>query len=416
VARALARSIGDAYIVVGSPLNHGAMIERIRRDIAWVAAHSERLVVVAHSQGAALVHDILRDKDTRPPVDLFLSVGSAVRRIEEFAQLRETKKRWQLSGVLGFVAGVWLLGALWSLTVWLLGGHLDGWLRTTYWSVWLVVGAVAVGVLLWRAYELVAHTLETPRYKLLLPPGKKTLRWVDCYATADPVPNGKLYERMKLTEEDQANEAEWQGRAAAYEDVRTYNQRWMLNDHVTYPDNMDQFVSTMAKEIAATSDYRLFTEEKNARRLEDATQLRRRRTTILSLFRGAFLVAAGVMVWGIARAANKAHKANLEDISRWVRTHLEWVWSLLSKVTSPLVPKVKGLGLNQADLIAAIVLAAILAIAYGLVGATWSSWDRRDTDRFFVAGAPKWSAPAILFIVVAVVAIGICLLLGLGRL
>jgi hypothetical protein len=406
VARALSRSIGDAYIVVGSPMNHAAMKARIKRDIDWVSKKSKRLVVVAHSQGAALVHEVLQDP-TLPHVSLFLSVGSAVRRIAEFRQLREAKKGpWQVSGWIGILAGVWLSGAIWAGIVVVLGGHLDGWL-TVFGGWWLLIGAVVVVALLYAAYRLVGHTLTTPRFKLLLPlDGDR--RWVDCFATADPVPNGPLFE-SEIVLKDKKEEAEWRACSKRYKAVRTYNQRWMLNDHVTYPDNMDQFMSTLAGEIATTSGFDLLVSPHDKDLLDPTRSRRRFRTRLLSIFRGVFIAAAVFFFGAVARTANTSQHANLQDLSRWVQDHGPgWIWSLLTSITNPLAGRVKGLGLTQMDLIGALLLAAVMVIAYSLVGATWSFWDRGDSDRLFNRNVAPRSGPAVLFSAMGLLAIVAC--------
>jgi hypothetical protein len=409
VARALSRSIGDAYIVVGSPMNHAAMKARILRDITWASARSERLVVVAHSQGAALVHEVLRDSP-EPHVNLFLSVGSAVRRLAEFRQLREAKSGpWQLSGWLGILAGVWLSGAIWAGLVVVLGGHLEGWL-TIYGGWWLLIGAVVLVGLLIVAYELVGHTLKTPRTELLLPEDGDR-RWVDCYASADPVPNGPLHESEVVPDELLSGQ-----RPGTYEAVRTYNQRWLLNDHVTYPDNMDQFMSTLAREIGTTSGFDLLVGTDDGAVFERARSRRRARTRALGIFRGVFIAAAVFMVGLVARTANTSQHANLQDVAQWVHGHVPgWLWNLLNTITDPATGRVKGLGLTQPDLIGGLVLAAVVVVAYSLVGSAWSFWDRGDSDRVFTRSVASRSFPAILFGAAALLAVAACVVSGIVR-
>jgi hypothetical protein len=74
---ALVTSVGDTYALIREPISAGGMRGRIRDRLAWIAERCDRLVVVAHSQGAALTADILTSH-ARPHVDWLVTVGGAV--------------------------------------------------------------------------------------------------------------------------------------------------------------------------------------------------------------------------------------------------------------------------------------------------------------------------------------------------
>ncbi|MFQ5349601.1 MAG: hypothetical protein ACE5EG_04055 [Thermoanaerobaculia bacterium] len=59
VQRSLAGSIGDSLVLLESPVQAAAIRTKLGRAIAWMADSCERLVVVAHSQGAAIAVDAL---------------------------------------------------------------------------------------------------------------------------------------------------------------------------------------------------------------------------------------------------------------------------------------------------------------------------------------------------------------------
>ena len=73
-------------------------------------------------------------------------------------------------------------------------------------------------LLLVSAYGLVGRTLKTPRTELLVP-ADGDRRWVDCYSSADPVPNGALYESYVPV----AARLRGGRQPGPYRPVRTYN-------------------------------------------------------------------------------------------------------------------------------------------------------------------------------------------------
>lgn len=116
----LVKGVGDSYLFAHDALARTAMVQRIRNDLAWLQAKDcGRVAIVAHSQGAALCHDMLR-ADDRPTgkVDLLVTVGSGVQRLNGFRKLyREATLRsigwWSIGAMAALAAGtVLVVGAL----------------------------------------------------------------------------------------------------------------------------------------------------------------------------------------------------------------------------------------------------------------------------------------------------------------
>jgi hypothetical protein len=115
----LVKGVGDSYLFAHDALARTAMVQRIRHDLDWLRAKGcERVVIVAHSQGAALCHDMLRDDNRPKDVDLLVTVGSGVQRLNEFRQLyRDAALRsigWRSIGAMVALAAgmVLVVGAL----------------------------------------------------------------------------------------------------------------------------------------------------------------------------------------------------------------------------------------------------------------------------------------------------------------
>ena len=422
----LVKGVGDAYLFAYDGLARAAMLQRIRRNLDWLNNGERRchkVAIVAHSQGAALCHDLLRSGALRQhdPVELFVTVGSGVQRLNTLRDLHyDAKLRsrgWKsIAGLVALVAGLVLLlgglglpglagvgarvGGLAILAGCLIAGPTESsWRRVGHALgnlgvvVLLAAGALAGG---WPGARLIAsgltiwlgiwlykraarHVLEQlkdePRLALS---DKAVRRWVDFYSTADPVPNGRL--------------KTWKGKdqpappPAVHPTPRlVYNLRSLQADHSYYPDNAEEFVSQLASELAIASGLSSepLVEEG---RLEHARARRRWRTSCRSNARNLLLVAGllgavGITVgsgdgggWAGVGADVGGASGPFGQLARWVQ---DWLAKL---------PMVGGLAeLVGQQTFAGILLATVVVAASATVlGRLWSIWDSNDVDRFFM--------------------------------
>lgn len=58
----ISASLGDSYVLVTRPVEAAAIVGRVRRDLAWLAEQCDQVVVVAHSQGGAVLNEVLRQE------------------------------------------------------------------------------------------------------------------------------------------------------------------------------------------------------------------------------------------------------------------------------------------------------------------------------------------------------------------
>ncbi len=91
-------TIGDSQRLVESPTHAGAIKQPIVEGIAWLRAQGcPRIVIIAHSQGAAITYKVLEEVAEQPaeliePVDAFVSVGSGLGKIQALSHLRSERK------------------------------------------------------------------------------------------------------------------------------------------------------------------------------------------------------------------------------------------------------------------------------------------------------------------------------------
>jgi hypothetical protein len=56
VAVRISAVLGDSYMLAHCPVQFAAMRTQVARDLRWLQGRCEKVAVVAHSQGAAIVH------------------------------------------------------------------------------------------------------------------------------------------------------------------------------------------------------------------------------------------------------------------------------------------------------------------------------------------------------------------------
>jgi hypothetical protein len=440
----LVKGVGDSYLFAHDALARTAMVQRIRSDLAWLRAQGcERVAIVAHSQGAALSHDMLRANDRPAKVDLLVTVGSGVQRLNGFRELyRNAKLRsigwWSIAAMVALAAGIVLVAGalgpgvpgLWAwpgIVLVVVGVLYPGFYRrsaaaakalgTTVnearlnrpagWTGVVIasLGAVALmvagllgagpsgprlfagGLLLLvgivgygLAYLRVDHQVEGVPPKLALPPGSVT-SWVDYFSTADPVPNGPL---VTWTEGD------WPGkdpRAVHPEPRLVHNLRSVQGDHSFYFDNADEFLSQLAIDLTKTADGRLD-------QLSDRRQLlrqragRRWRTSCRSDLRNLLLGAGllGALAVSLRLGGGGGWRGLGVDLGvqnqpphGLIGQLAQWVLDWLSRL-----PFLGSLDTVDLQTFSGVLVAAV-AVAAGAMtlGWLWSIWDRHAMIGFF---------------------------------
>jgi len=146
--------------------------------------------------------------------------------------------------------------------------------------------------------------------------------------------------------------------------------------------------------------------------LKAARDRRRARTNWLNTFRTLFIIGAIVVMRQVAHAGSSP--TNLRKIGSWIHDRVPgWLWTALKGAVKPIKGPLHRLGLSQVELVAALVLVIGLAVAYALIGATWSAWDRRDMDGFFHSRVGGFGVHQAGFIAAALIALGGCVVVSI---
>jgi len=350
--------LGDSYVLLESDIQRAAIINKTRDALRWMSPTCEKIIVVAHSQGAAIAHHALRDPEPQN-VRSLVTLGSGLGKLDELLRLRERPRRVQL---IARLAPVFLL--LFALLVRVLVFE--------KWSNQSLIAAVVLGVLIALAsivvsvegemhWKWVESWLDELKF-----PARSELKWVDVYASKDPVPNGTMSPF---------------GTAVATEQLRIRNLSSFFGDHTSYWQNRVQFVSAVAQVVAETAELPPF-EEHDQASLAAAAARHERNVDWL-----------GVIGWAALAAIV------LFPVLYWSSLQIPggWLADLLHVLGGPFG---KGIGRLQSFITPAASLSALGALVWLTTVLVWRRgfltlwrwWDNRLLDR--VVNSESLTVPA----------------------
>ncbi|GEB59434.1 Vgb family protein [Streptomyces gardneri] len=335
----LSESIGDSFALTDQPLVFDAMASRVQTDIEWLAGRCERVAVVAHSQGAAIAHAALRR--SRPEnVSLFVTYGAGIAKLGAVRGLD--------LGRAGLSFGTRLLAVL-SLAA----------------SIALVLNAhpvlaiapflVAVG-LGWLSVKLNPPDPERPGTHLGLPELGASLRWIDLFASADPVSEGSLARPPRS--------------GLISQPVR--NRGSSFSDHTTYWQNTEEFVARVSAELAREAGWTEYARLTEAdRRIAAASeQARRSRTEWLTVARWVL----GVVLIGVPFALGVDALARLAGTTGDIAARVPGLFSDSAQRAVQDFARGDLAGRVLGAVVAAAVVTAVSAL---VMFPTWRAWDNR---------------------------------------
>ena len=393
-----------------------------RRDLQWLAERSEKVAVVAHSQGAAISHAVLRG-DIPDNVALFVSVGSGLNKLKELQRAKEEEQPNQVTPREGSA-----LPYLGSAGIGLVAYAAYAALGETSFD-----GIVLLMIALAGLMSLLAATLKAWRgyppkdvEELVLPEGVK---WIDLYASSDPVPNGPLF--------DPEEPARVAGPRNGIDPTMGFEQ---LSDPTSEPAtrrradfptgtlpsphggpqpridaegpqrllarNRDGFMGAVAQQLAMLCDgvdFSTITRDDVAR-LGVAPRRRRLRVWWLGTARAVIIAISAVVPLILA------WRDQLEQVGLPVTGGVEWLLDIIPGYSSP---ELTGLTTDFAA-VTSILVAAL--IAFVVIQWLWRWWGYVETHRLY-RRVPYEGLPlqALLASAVLIMAIEVGVLTALGH-
>jgi hypothetical protein len=338
VQLALAGIVGDAYVLLQDPVQRRAILDRVQRDLNWLLQRCRSVVVVAHSQGAAVAEIVLANRENEVgagKIHSFVTLGSGVQTLTAI----ESLSREQSVNMAGWVAialayGLGIAGAIALAGAWPIGVVL---------GVLLLIG---FGFVAWFACGMHGGR------RLTLPKVAWFRDWLDFFATKDLVPYGPLL--------DPANKKD------RYKPKEVRNRDSLLGDHVLYWQNAEQVVGPVAREIGAAAGFKPLTEllSDDAATLDRLERARLSRLDFLAIASGVALLASAVLLYRQLPA--------LVASGSWA---VVWLQSKLGLALGAL--PAPGL---QVWLQAALVLLPFV-VYKTLVNATFDAWTTAEVER-----------------------------------
>jgi hypothetical protein len=298
--------IGDSYALLEDQAAAAAMAARVERDLGWLERQvgDAPLVVVAHSQGAEVTRRVLARRMT--PVAAFVTFGSGIVKLDAVDRLRKSLGRSLLAFGIRIVSAGALVLAVAGIAA--------------QWSPWLVAGLVVVAfgaVTLARALMRSVVGAGYDESRLGVGP-QQVARWIDLFATSDPVSEGQLPLRQP-------------GLSA-----EIVNRRLLFTDHTSYWQNVEAFRAAVALEIARVAGWRKAMDQ--PKNVIDAARSRAGR--VWWLVGARWLVVAGAAAGWVALGRGALAGALLAAAAIAGLLAVERLWSRWSTArTDALFPK-----------------------------------------------------------------------------
>ena len=242
----ISSTLGDIYVLAHCPVQYAAMLTKVAQDLRLLQRKCERVAVVAHSQGAAIAHQVLKDNDYDPDsgdLRAFITSGQGISKLHLLQHMdwdpQYARVAWWTRTLVTFglaCAGLPAFALL--MSNWLSAAVFRA-LTTLAFSIPLIVGGlfiVALGVICTTRKLKAVVEKDLP-----LPPACTRFTWTDYYASADPVSNGPLIDpdSDKCTLPRPCNEI--------------YSSGSLVTDHNGYLRNRDQFLSKLLNNLVVAA-------------------------------------------------------------------------------------------------------------------------------------------------------------------
>jgi hypothetical protein len=372
----LASTLGDAYILTSSSVQFDAMVERVQADLHWLSARAQDVVIVAHSQGAAVTYEALRRYCVPDNLKVFVTLGQGYGKLRRVRTLRVRHRNVGYVLAWANVLAFFVVAICTTRAVTTAIESTDHTRALVLYSCAAFAGFVGLCLaftFFWRTIK--PQLFENPGE--LPTPNGEPLEWTNIYASADPVSNGPL------CEEDSC--PPW------IKEIEVWNRASVVRDHTFYTEVPDDFMGCLAERLLRAwwpddPDNDLL-----RARLHTARWHSWWRVWWLAFLRLASLASATADATMIFRS----HK--LDDIGDRVK----WLEHLVGHVATPFRSAL-GVGTNLVGdpaLTGLVIVAAGVVGAYLILAGVWSLWVHATAHDFFarpstgtppLGGLPFW--------------------------
>ena len=444
IQRTLTGSVGDSLVLLKSPIQKASILNQVGKDLGWVSPQCHRVAIVAHSQGAAIAHEALR-RETPENTRLFITFGSGLQKLWELRTLLQSSgKTWKpwlvFAGLIGllfatffslkpfivFFGGIFIFTLVLGLYLGFVGkikkliktnlglkekleryrGLIDntltgvgmfifflsvgafGYFQDKYfpwdpsWLFYLTNGSIVLFIIgitsLWKKFPK-----NLSEFKLA-----PSVRWVDFFASADPVPNGPLFQSSPSPISNDVS-------------GEIHNRGSIVTDHTTYWGNHDGFIGHIALEVARLSQIPLDDlTPKDKACLEKGRARRMWRVGMLRAARSGVIVLAGLLPWCL-----------WDDLTTAL---FGWYWDQTVMGLANFVVKYTVILPPPPIWLPGICgLWVVLFLWYETLYAIWRWWEAREFKHFFARddyGVWDGAFRTFLFLLLAGIALSLAIL------
>jgi hypothetical protein len=358
--RVLIRYLGDSYCLVTSPVRAEATLSQVERDLEWLEDQgAAKVAIFAHSQGAEIVRRVVARRTGGWPIASLITFGAGIAKLRAVGRLHGRKWMALWAYALRAVAAVvTVAGPLLAMRA-----DLSGFV-----TVLVALAAVAAAGLLitWarRILQAIVRAGELAD-ELCVVGADKLERWLDFYATSDPVPEGALpLQKLRL-------------KAAG--STRIANYRSPLRDHMSYPHNGEAFRPAVLAELAGLVGWTFRPPAMVV--VHNSRERRERKTRTLVAERlalGLGAIAAVVLPYGFDVGRELA-----DDVVNWLSERAGWAAQWLGEDAQTWLDTAPG----KYVVAAAAVVLAVCAL-YGLGASLWSVSAQRRARRLLKPSRP----------------------------
>lgn len=354
----LSAFIGDSYIFLTSPLQAASITNQVQHDLCWLVQRCCRVVVVAHSQGAAVVVNMLRQDlmaDLTSDSFQLITYGSGLKKLDGLHEAQQNKEFWGAYGSLGsFLVLCGLILLLWSEP------PTD--FRNTIILIFISIPAFLYMLIV--PEKALKKTFDINYFDPKVLFGAQ-ITWHDYFASQDPVTNGPLYNTSEKKQHDENIPVYTKG---------VHNRGSLLFDHTTYWENLDGFVGLVARNLAHFDNVQIDKVSSDDCQLTELALYRRRwRTNALIIARYAAALVLALLLF--------SHWHNLGTIGLETKELLQGAKSYsLDALIDPTLQSIDLAGLRSAG---GIMLALAVFLGYQLLYQIWRWWENRDIQAFF---------------------------------
>ena len=366
--RMLTGSVGDSFLMAASPVSRATMVGQFKRDLAWLSARCQRVIVVAHSQGCAVSFLGLCEV-TPAKLQSVTWLGSGMRKLEI---LRSAERRGSLI-VWGWCVAacpmVFIALDLWRPSSWSLDNALGRGIAAFFLVAFFVAGVVSV----------ISRTQASEAGHWVDYLGRRGVAFFDIFSTHDPVPNGALFVPDRTV-------------SLGVETTEVRNRDSIFSDHTTYLTNIEEVALPLGLRIAALAGLPLdalfghddaWLQEGKRRRAHRVSMLVGLRMVFFA-FTAAIVVAAPLAWWEFARAA-----------FAWARGAV----TTSTPTTSTELASLSALG----------PVVACVGIAFVLLMWVWRGWDLHEQRRFLARERPgAWTLAGLTLAAGQLLAVPLC--------